>query len=287
MPTRNGFGWFNTLFCLLPFLLAAQTTLEQALTVVTNEMTPGGSFQIRLQVKGSNLLAANTLGSATVDVTYDNTQLNYVASTSWGFGFTQGYSRSATDNSAFVRVLVTGNGVNENGGGNPPGIEIEGTYETWVQLNFTIANASGTTDLTIDPASNAIGLFENYQNEPNTGVIINQMLTPPIDIIGEPLSVTGINASHETPEHLRLYQNYPNPFNSETYLSYDLLQSTQVLLTIHDLAGRRVQTLVNEFQTAGRYAVKFNAGHIQSGIYFYQLKAGNRIEKSQKMILMR
>ena len=161
----------------------AQTTIDQALAVVLNDKTVGGNFQIQLRVKGTNLPAANTLGSATVDITYDNTKLTFVNSTVWSFGTSLGYTRSATNNTTFVRVLVTGSGVNEDGGGNPPGFDITGTYVTWVQLNFTIDDATGTTDLTIDGTSNAIGLFENYQNEPNTGVINDQPLSDPEELI--------------------------------------------------------------------------------------------------------
>ncbi|MCB9087626.1 MAG: T9SS type A sorting domain-containing protein [Calditrichae bacterium] len=167
----------------------AQTTIDQALAVVLNDKTVGGNFQIQLRVKGTNLPAANTLGSATVDITYDNTKLTFVNSTVWSFGTSLGYTRSATNNTTFVRVLVTGSGVNEDGGGNPPGFDITGTYVTWVQLNFTIDDATGTTDLTIDGTSNAIGLFENYQNEPNTGVINDQPLSDPEELIDISLPV--------------------------------------------------------------------------------------------------
>jgi len=171
------------------FVCNAQITIDQALAVVTNEMTLNGDFQIELQVKGTNLPAANTLGSATIDIEFDNSKLTYVSSSNWAFGFAQGYTRSATDNTTFIRVFVAGVGVNQNGGGDPPGYDIQTTYDTWVQLNFTITDASGTTNLTIEPTSNAIGLFENYQNEPNTGVINDQPLSTPINILDESLPV--------------------------------------------------------------------------------------------------
>jgi hypothetical protein len=157
-------------------------TIDQQLVLVQNDGTVGGNFRVALQVKGTDLPAANTLGSATIDVTFDNTLLTYVNATLWAFGSAQGYSRSATNNTTFIRVGVLGSTVNADGGGSPPGFDIGSSYATWVQLNFTIASASGSADLIIDNETNAIGLFENHSNDPETGVINNQTLTPPTNI---------------------------------------------------------------------------------------------------------
>jgi hypothetical protein len=164
-------------------------TIQQKLLVLQNSGTLGGPFNIAVQVKGTSLPVANTLGSATIDVQFDNTKLSFISSTNWAFGSADGYNRSANNNTTFIRVAITGGGVNENGGGTPPGFDIGSVYATWVQLNFTILVPSGTTSLTIAPGSNAIGLFANHANEPNTGVITNQVLTPPENIINEPLPV--------------------------------------------------------------------------------------------------
>ena len=79
--------------------------------------------------------------------------------------------------------------MNGDGGGDPPGFDIGSTYTSWVQLNFTILNPAVNTSLTINITTNAIGLFENHSNEPFTGVITNQTLTPPENITNVPLPV--------------------------------------------------------------------------------------------------
>src|SRR3990172_10342465 len=110
----------------IPLVLLSQT-IEQRLVVVKNDQSNGGDFQIEVQVKGTSLPAANTLGSATIDVSYDNSKLSFPISdgaTNWAFGGAQGYSRSATNNTTFIRVFVAGGSVNENGGGDPPGFDI-------------------------------------------------------------------------------------------------------------------------------------------------------------------
>jgi hypothetical protein len=90
----------------------------------------------------------------------------------------------------------------------------------------------------------------------------------------------------EIPKTFALYQNYPNPFNSSTTISYDLPVRSRVKLSIYNLLGQEVATLVNAEQEPGRYNVKFDASGLPSGIYFYRLEAGRFIEQ-KKMILIK
>jgi photosystem II stability/assembly factor-like uncharacterized protein len=89
-----------------------------------------------------------------------------------------------------------------------------------------------------------------------------------------------------------LSQNYPNPFNPTTSLQYSIGSRQIVTLKVYDLLGREIATLVNEEKPAGEYEVKFNAtshsGNVRnlpSGIYFYQLKAG-QYSQTKKMVLL-
>jgi len=81
------------------------------------------------------------------------------------------------------------------------------------------------------------------------------------------------------PSTFELYQNYPNPFNPNTVISYQLPVSSDVTLKIYDVLGNEIATLVDEYKPAGRYEVEFNTAssikNLASGIYFYQLKAGD------------
>ncbi|MDY0081885.1 MAG: hypothetical protein RBR74_01765, partial [Ignavibacteriaceae bacterium] len=163
-------------------------TIEQRLVVVQNDKVIGGSFRVGVQVKGTDLPAANTIASATIDIQFNNTHLTYINSTNWAFGTGLGYNRFTSNLDTYIRVGVTGGGVNEDEDGIPPGFDIESTYTTWVQLNFTILEIV-STDFIINDITNAIGLFENHSNNPKTGVINDQLLTPPENIIGEPLPV--------------------------------------------------------------------------------------------------
>jgi len=70
----------------------------------------------------------------------------------------------------------------------------------------------------------------------------------------------------------RLEQNYPNPFTTTTQITYKLNSSRHVCLTIYDISGRKIQTLVNELRQLGEHSVVWDASHFSSGLYFYELK---------------
>ena len=86
------------------------------------------------------------------------------------------------------------------------------------------------------------------------------------------------------PNTVQLEQNYPNPFNPSTNISYTL-QSTQfVSLSVFTITGRKILTLVNGLKSMGSYTVSFDASNLASGVYFYQMKAGNE-QITRKMLL--
>ncbi len=91
--------------------------------------------------------------------------------------------------------------------------------------------------------------------------------------------------SAAVPSHFVLEQNFPNPFNPSTTIAYHLSASSNVTLKVYDLLGKEVTTLINQEQTAGGYAVKFDASKFASGIYFYQLHAGNFVQMKKMMLL--
>lgn len=85
-------------------------------------------------------------------------------------------------------------------------------------------------------------------------------------------------------EDLILGQNYPNPFNPITTIEFDLLQDSDVEVTIYDLAGKEVEILHKGFLSSGLYKLKFDASGLTSGIYLYQVKTSNS-SLTRKMIL--
>ena len=83
-----------------------------------------------------------------------------------------------------------------------------------------------------------------------------------------------------------LSQNYPNPFNPETTIEFTIDKESLVNLSVYNLLGQKVSTLVNEKLSAGHYKVTFNGKNLNSGIYFYKLDTGSNV-KTRKMILLK
>ena len=94
------------------------------------------------------------------------------------------------------------------------------------------------------------------------------------------------------PAEFSLATNYPNPFNPATTIQYALPQSADVQLTVYNVVGQVVRTLVAEHQSTGRYLVAWDAtddsGHsLSAGIYFYRLQAGGEFHAVKKMLLLK
>jgi len=89
------------------------------------------------------------------------------------------------------------------------------------------------------------------------------------------------------PTEYSLQNNYPNPFNPTTTISYVLPKSSAVELSVYSLTGQKIQTLVNQEQAAGSYALTFDASHLASGVYFYRLNVVGKFSQVNKMILLK
>jgi hypothetical protein len=105
-----------------------------------------------------------------------------------------------------------------------------------------------------------------------------------------------IEAEIVSPNKFMLEQNFPNPFNPSTTIKYTIpkvtlsgVEGSLVQLKVYDVLGNEVATLVNEYKLSGNYEIEFNPStikhHLSSGVYFYELKAGDFIQ-TKKMILL-
>lgn len=88
------------------------------------------------------------------------------------------------------------------------------------------------------------------------------------------------------PSEFRLHPNYPNPFNGRTRISFSLRRWAEVEVTLFDLRGRRVETLLKETHAAGTYQINWDAGDIPSGVYVLRMTAGPYRE-SRKLTIIR
>ena len=117
--------------------------------------------------------------------------------------------------------------------------------------------------------------------------------SPARTITGEDTIVTGIEnrPSDGLPREFRLLQNYPNPFNPTTTIAFDVAKSADVSLKLYNITGQEIRSLIDENLSAGQYQItwdgKNNVGQqVASGIYFYQIKAG-QFSAIKKMILLK
>lgn len=144
-------------------------------------------------------------------------------------------------------------------------------------------NDSYTFDLTANPGG-SFNVWFDVTYEDACGNHYRVRLDPEFEQGNTGMQTTTVAA-------FKLAQNYPNPFNPNTTISYQIAERSLVKLSIFDVSGRLVRTLVNAYNEPGLYAApwdgKDHAGHaVTSGVYFYQLQAGTYTE-TKRMVLLR
>jgi hypothetical protein len=104
---------------------------------------------------------------------------------------------------------------------------------------------------------------------------------------GNKNQVTGINDHNNSiPSVFGLSQNYPNPFNPSTIIEYSLPQKSNVEISVYNILGIKVATIVKSTKEAGSYKVEFNGAELGSGLYIYELKT-DKTTISRKMLLLK
>ncbi|MCP9291270.1 zinc-dependent metalloprotease [Gracilimonas sediminicola] len=133
---------------------------------------------------------------------------------------------------------------------NTEGID-SGTYETLLKVT------------TNDP--------ENPEFEIPVTLTVNEMVS---------------NEPGEIPEQVNLHQNYPNPFNPSTAIRFNVSEPGNVKLTVYNMQGQKVATLLNQKKNRGEHEVIFNADRLSSGVYIYRLQTGSQL-LTRKMVLLK
>ncbi len=115
---------------------------------------------------------------------------------------------------------------------------------------------------------------------------------PPYDKVTRYSILIGSNSfidrrlSELVPQGFVLYQNYPNPFNPVTVIRFEIPFTERVMVTVYDILGRRVETLMDSKLSPGYYEVQFNGNRYASGVYFYRISAGT-FSQVKKMVLLK
>ncbi|MCX7798079.1 MAG: T9SS type A sorting domain-containing protein [Melioribacter sp.] len=97
--------------------------------------------------------------------------------------------------------------------------------------------------------------------------------------------ITMVENFSTTQNTFQLSQNYPNPFNPVTTIEYSIPQKEKVKLAVYNILGKLVSILIDDYQNAGSYKIKFYASNLSSGIYFYRIIAGIFTQTKQMLLL--
>jgi hypothetical protein len=88
------------------------------------------------------------------------------------------------------------------------------------------------------------------------------------------------------PKTFAMYQNFPNPFNPSTSIRFELPKGSNVNLSIYNILGQKIATIVDEYKNPGYYQIRWDARNLANGIYFYSIRTEN-IVITKKMILLK
>jgi len=140
----------------------------------------------------------------------------------------------------------------------------------------------------MDATGNGFDAHLGGHNEPGPFITVDTLLTKPDWVAVGGTDVACKKEAVQT--DFSLLQNYPNPFNANTRINYNILNSTHVNLTIYDMTGRIINSLVNAKQEKGHHTVVWDGRDLEgkivsSGVYHYRLKSENFIE-SRKMLFI-
>ena len=206
-----------------------------------------------------------------------------------------------TPGSVYIEKVTSDESENGNGDGNT--------------LNDIVITSYNSVDLRAERAGNGNGRVYNIylavkDLAGNTGTAVYKVTVPHskkdeaiddgavYEVVSEfeapapiPQSLTKAIAKDAAenaalPTDFNLSQNYPNPFNPATTIKYSLPNDSYVRISIFNILGQEVATLVNTTKSAGFHSVTFNANNLASGIYIYRMQAGDFVQ-TKKLMLMK
>lgn len=165
---------------------------------------------------------------------------------------------------------------------------------TAVGMSGTIVNTTnGGTDWVTRQSNTLQTLNAVSFVDGRTGIAVGDSGTILRTVTGGGITSVREVSRFEEPVAFQLRQNFPNPFNPETNIEFQVLSPGSVELTVLDVLGREIGTIVNEVLPPGSYRRTWDAGNLSSGVYYYRLEAksasdpGRPITQMKKMVLVR
>ena len=141
-----------------------------------------------------------------------------------------------------------------------------------------------------NPAFSSISDIFNLDMHPSVGLYnymkkITNLWADPSLILKYDTTVGVEKIEKELPQNFTLYQNYPNPFNPATTIKFVLPVNSRVKINVYNSLGQLVETLVDKEMQSGYHEINFNASKLASGVYLYQLQAGEYISVNKMLLL--
>ena len=221
--------------------------------------TPTHSFAYAPYQASANysLTLAQSINVAPYPVTYLSFWNRYSLENGWDFGHVE-----ISSNNGSIWQEVT---------------SYTGNNTTWTLQSFDITSF----------ANYATQLLIRFRLSSDNNTQSSGWWVDDIKLTNYCLATVGVNGNNsQLPKTFALEQNYPNPFNPSTSIKFQLPKSEFVTITVFDMLGRRIASLVNEQKEAGYYDIKFDGTNYASGMYFYKIEAGNFTD-TKKMILIK
>jgi hypothetical protein len=260
--------------CLLAFISMSGAAMLHAQGVVVAETVPsdptpaqGATITVDINIDVSGTDPAKLLGSFTGSLKWDRELIQYV-----------GYDGVKAPFTGVVNVMNAGaigailfNGANAAGAAGKSNV---------LTVTFTATSPNGL-NVALDLEFTAMLAALDFTDLMPLLTVNDGSITT---------AIAGGNQDAALPKDFALGQNFPNPFNPETEISYELPRQSQVVLTVFNLIGQKVNTLVNSKAMPGRHTIRWHgtddAGRrLSSGVYLYRLEAEDRIFV-RKMVLL-
>ncbi len=169
-------------------------------------------------------------------------------------------------------------------------------------IHYVVDGGHDPFHLTIKPTDSAMFVFEapdlcsickvasTFEYFEDSLILMSNSITNDSLLIfsygeGYPSALSG--ATDKTPGDFVLFQNYPNPFNSTTKIRYLLPVTGFVRLSVFNILGKKLATLVSAYQAPGTHSVTWDAARFPSGVYYYRLEVDKKIVRTKKLVLLK
>ena len=169
------------------------------------------------------------------------------------------------------------------------------------EIGFNIGGSQSSLTSKIETGDS----YSYYDWQPN--VPDNPYAQPPVNVQTDPGSYNLVNSDYwavmkmdtttittgvpinelRVPNTFVLWQNFPNPFNPSTKIQFSMPRAGKVALKVYNVLGQLVATLANEQRSAGTHEVQWNASHVATGVYIYQMTVDNKVVGAKKMMLLK